>query len=271
VREVGRADHASTEQLSALLDGRAEADERTFLAGHVERCVVCSNELADLRSVRDLLRALPIYLPPRSFAVPIKSARRARRFRRLVPITRALGAVAAMLCVVLFSVDAMQTGYGTPMSVPNGAGAMHLTTTKDAMEPDKPAEAAEKIVNAPAPQPAAAPPPSAAAQPAPAAAAKPAAQGAPFAPQATSAALAPAGRGTAALTPASAQAPGQTGPADPVQRPTPSSAAASPWLSPMRLWSLSFALVAATLLIASLVLSRLSRARPGASDEWTRS
>ena len=53
MREVGRAEHASTEQLSALLDGRAEPDEQGFLAEHVEECVVCSNELADLRSVRD--------------------------------------------------------------------------------------------------------------------------------------------------------------------------------------------------------------------------
>jgi hypothetical protein len=256
VREVGRADHASTEQLSALLDGRAEADERTFLAGHVEQCMVCSNELADLSSVRDLLRALPIYLPPRSFAVPIESARRARRFRRLVPITRALGAVAALLCVVLFAVDATQAGYDTPMSVPDGAGAMHLATGRDAMEPPKPAdagEAAEKIVNAPAP----------------AAAARSAAQGAPLTAQPTSAALAPAGRATAALTPASAPPPGPAGPADLVQRPTLTSAGASPWLSPIRFWSLALALLAATLLIASLVMSRLSRT--GASDEWTRS
>ena len=55
VREVGRAEHASTEQLSALLDGRAEPDELVFLAEHVEGCVVCSHEMADLRSVREAM------------------------------------------------------------------------------------------------------------------------------------------------------------------------------------------------------------------------
>ena len=124
MREVGRAEHASTEQLSAWLDGRAEPDERGFLAGHVEGCVVCSSELADLRSVRDLLRALPVYLPPRSFTIPAEAARPpARRFGRLIPLTRALGTVAAVLCVVLFSVDAMQSGYEAPAPVRDTSGA----------------------------------------------------------------------------------------------------------------------------------------------------
>lgn len=264
MREVGRADHASTEQLSALLDDRAESDERTFLDGHVEQCVVCSNELADLRSVRELLRALPVYLPPRSFTIPIAVARPTRSFRRLIPLTRALGAVAAVLCVVLFSVDAMQTGYDASGSLPDGAGAMHLTTRATlesaeaarsaepgaAARPDavsaQPADAAPKIANAPAAparpaKPAAAPPPPAAAQQAPAAA---------------------------------QQAPGQAtegAPVASVQGPPAPTAMVSPWLTPIRLWSLAFALIAATLLIASLVFSRISQARSGAQDEWTRS
>lgn len=364
MREVDRAEHASTEQLSALLDGRAEPDEQGFLAGHVERCVVCSSELADLRSVRDLLRALPVYLPPRSFTIPVEPARPTRRFGRLVPLTRALGTIAAVLCVVLFSVDAMQTGYDAPApmsSVPDGAGAMHLTTratleaaaaaepqaaARAAPESEKPADAAPKIANAPAgppapaakpaaalvpaatqapfstprqsianavtatpagiiprpaaesaarpadtsatgraesvaaappapqpaatatparpagapaqsvaapPQPAAAAPPQpAAAQQEPGAAAKPQAQSAQTAPQPTSAAFAP-------------PPPAPTVLPAPVQRPP----VTSPWLSPIRLWSLGFALVAAALLIASLVLSRISRTGP--RDEWTRS
>ncbi len=365
MHEVGRAEHASTEQLSALLDGRAEPDEQGFLAGHVERCVVCSSELADLRSVRDLLRALPVYLPPRSFTIPVEPARPTRRFRRLVPLTRALGTVAAVLCVVLFSVDAMQTGYDAPApmsSVPDGAGAMHLTTRATleaaaaaepraaagaASESEKPADAAPKIANAPAGPPA---PPAPAAKPAtafapaatqaplstplqsvanavtatpagvlarPAAesaarpadtsasgrtesvatAPQPAAAAAPPQPAAASApqqaAAPPKPAAAAAATPTAAAQQARGAPAQPQAQsaqtaPQPTSAAfvppppaptvlpapaqrpavASLWLSPIRLWSLGFALVAAALLIASLVLSRISRTGP--RDEWTR-
>ena len=343
MREVGRAEHASTEQLSALVDGRAESDEQGFLAGHVEGCVVCSNELTDLRTVRDVLRALPVYLPPRSFTIPIEAAPPARRFRRLIPLTRALGTVAAVLCVVLFSVDAMQTGYDTPASLPNGGAAMHLTTraTQEAAEAAKPAEpraaaraasesgqpaeAAPKIANAPAapPAPAGAAKPAAAVAPAPTSAppstpfqsianavtatpagllTRPAADAAASG-RAESAAAAPPPPAQPAAAAAPAQpAPAQPAPAAPAKPqaqsaqaappgPQPTSAAfvpgapaptalpapaqrtapASPWLSPIRLWSLGFALVAAALLIGSLVLSRLSRTRTEPRDEWTRS
>lgn len=294
MREVGR--HASTEQLSALLDGRAESDELVFLAGHVEQCITCSHELADLRAVRDLLRALPVYLPPRSFTIPVEARRPARRFGLLIPLTRVMGTVAAVLCVVLFSVDAMQTGYEVPAAVQDSsAGSMHFTTTRSTMDADRAEDAAAKIANAPAAPAAAAkpaaaaPPPSlppsgqagqarpaeskpaapaAAAQPAPGAPAKPQAPAAPPAPQPTSAAFAPG-------PPAPTAVPGQvTGsapqPAQAQQSASPATVT-SPWLSPIRLWSLAFALIAAGLLIASLVLSRISRTRSGPSDEWSRS
>jgi len=294
VREVGR--HASTEQLSALLDGRAESDELVFLAGHVEQCITCSHELGDLRTVRDLLRALPVYLPPRSFTIPVEARRPARRFGLLIPLTRVMGTVAAVLCVVLFSVDAMQTGYEVPAAVQDSsAGSMHFTTTRSTMDADRAEDAAAKIANAPAapaaaakPAAAAPPPalppsgqagqarpaepkpaaPAAAAQPAPGAPAKPQAPAAPPAPQPTSAAFAPG-------PPAPTAVPGQvTGsapqPAQAQQSASPATVT-SPWLSPIRLWSLAFALIAAGLLIASLVLSRISRTRSGPSDEWSRS
>lgn len=294
MREVGR--HASTEQLSALLDGRAESDELVFLAGHVEQCITCSHELADLRAVRDLLRALPVYLPPRSFTIPVEARRPARRFGLLIPLTRVMGTVAAVLCVVLFSVDAMQTGYEVPAAVQDSsAGSMQFTTTRSTMDAGRAEDAAAKIANAPAAPAAAAkpaaaaPPPSlppsgqagqarpaeskpaapaAAAQPAPGAPAKPQAPAAPPAPQPTSAAF-------ASGPPAPTAVPGQvTGsapqPAQAQQSASPATVT-SPWLSPIRLWSLAFALIAAGLLIASLVLSRISRTRSGPSDEWSRS
>jgi hypothetical protein len=261
VREVGRAEHASTEQLSALLDGRAEPDERAFLAGHVDGCVVCSNELSGLRSVQDLLRALPVYLPPRSFTIPSERARPARWFRRLIPITRALAAVAAMLCVVLVSVDAMRTEYDAPTAIPNGAGAMRITTQPTqgsagaAREAARPADTTSKIAGAPAASPAAAPQPAAA-------------QAAPPGPRPTAASFAP---GQPVVAPTSPAPPGPAaGQAASAQRPSAPTTAPSPWLAPIRLWSLAFALIAATLLIASLGLGRLARTGRGPQDGWTR-
>ncbi len=152
MRDLGRAQHASSEQLSALLDNRAEPDEQAFLAEHVDACVVCANELADLRSVRSLLRMMPVYLPPRSFTIPVPvsipvpvaavaaaapaavpapfpTGRRPLRLR-LAPITRALSAVAAILCVVLFSADAMQSGVESMKPLSDASGAMQITASR---------------------------------------------------------------------------------------------------------------------------------------------
>jgi hypothetical protein len=129
VRELGRPEHASTEQLSALLDDRGEPEDRAYLAGHVDGCIVCSNELADLRTVRGLLRAMPVYLPPRNFTIPVEMVRVEPRFRRLIPITRVLSALAAVLCVVLFAADAMTLGSHSAAPVPDGGAAYQITAS----------------------------------------------------------------------------------------------------------------------------------------------
>jgi hypothetical protein len=215
VREIGRPDHASSEQLSALLDERPEPGDRAFLAEHVDDCVVCSNELADLRSVRDLLRAMPVYLPPRSFTIPIEVALPAPRFRRLIPLTRVLGALAAVLCVVLFATDAMQLG-DRAAPVPDGGAAFQITTAARQSAPQaKPAMSAaesgrtEAAQAAGATAPTTAPPgapakPAEAAKPAaPAVAAKPADPAA-----AKPAESKPAEAARSAFAPAPTQAPG---------------------------------------------------------------
>jgi hypothetical protein len=291
VRDVGRAEHASTEQLSALLDGRSEPDEQQFLAGHVGGCDVCSNELSGLRSVQSLLRSMPVRLPPRSFTLSIESvAAPPRRFRRLIPLTRVVGTVAAVLCVVLFSVDAIQTGYDAPMSPSSGGTAMHLNplgtfettgpvdaqgdvrkaaASRSAAEAG-PADVTSKVPNAPA----ASAPAQSAAKPAVAQApggtsSAEAARSAAPAPGTgpTVAAFAP-GQPAVAPTVRIALTPGQAA-TDALQRPAGAPAATSPWWSPIRLWSLGLALVAAGLLVVSMVLSRIARKPAGPRDEWT--
>lgn len=332
VRDLGRAQHASTEQLSALIDNRSEPDEQAFLAEHVGGCVVCASELADLRSVRAMLRAMPVYQPPRAFTIPVPTAMPAitpevtatpavtsasttiLQFvprSRLVPFTRALSALAAVLCVVLFSADAMQTSIETAMPLQDGAGAMQITAARapasssgarsvaETEAASQPAEAqaaeakpaAAPAQAAPAAQPAAAarsapraaaPPVAMSPQPAPAQAAasqpKPAVQ-----PQGTVTAFAatqpaaiptaPAsnGRTSAAVPPpaADSQKTAQAAAPPPVgERLEPASATATTrGMTPLRVASSIFAVVAAILLVMSLALSRADRERRIA-DAW---
>jgi hypothetical protein len=311
VHDVSETGHASTEQLSALLDERAEPHERQFLAGHVEGCPVCSNELADLRSVRSLLRALPVHLPPRSFAIPVEEAAPPpRRFGRLIPLTRVLGTLAAVLCVVLFSVDAMRvssnsaaapvpadalfqistTPRTTSLAAAKPAEVQKASDTPGAAEAAKPAAAAPQSAARPsvaaaptmtapsggaiantAPQPAAPPPAAdaAAGRPQPAAPQAAAAQapatgqirsGGGAAPQPTVSSFTQSqaqANPTAVATSPSQQAANSTGV---IQRPP--EIQSSPWLSPLRLWAISFAVIAALLLVGSLLLGRIGRARP---------
>lgn len=142
MRDLNQAQHASTEQLSAFLDRQADPGDEAFVADHTRTCALCTNELGDLRSVRAMLRAMPTYLPPRSFAIPVPTATATRpppvapapicrlataRRSRLVPLTRSLSAVAAVLCLVLFSADAMTLGHTTVTTLSDGGGAMQIT------------------------------------------------------------------------------------------------------------------------------------------------
>jgi Putative zinc-finger len=62
------------EQLSALLDGELSEGERIALERHLQGCAACQRELAELREVRALLRALPVPALPRSFTLPESGA-----------------------------------------------------------------------------------------------------------------------------------------------------------------------------------------------------
>jgi hypothetical protein len=242
VREIGRPDHATTEQLSALLDDRAEPGEHWFLTDHVEECTACASELDGLRSVQSLLRAMPVHMPPRNFTIPLPIAQPRPRPSRLVPLTRALSALAAVLCVVFFSADALLLGSSAPKQFQDGAGAMQITTVTKTNEGSAPAarSAAESArpsaaggraeypasaAAAPAPPAAEAPRPAAEAakpadapRPAPAAAAQPAAAPKPAA----------AAKPAEAAKPAAAGQPPGAPPAAPAAAPPPPAAAAPP-------------------------------------------
>lgn len=61
---------AQREQISAYVDGELSAAETRALEAHLAGCAACQQELAELRQLRALLRALPAPLAPRSFTLP---------------------------------------------------------------------------------------------------------------------------------------------------------------------------------------------------------
>ena len=70
---------ALRERLSAYLDGELAPADAAALERHLAECAECRDELAALREVRTLLRALPQPPLPRSFVLPPTTAPRAVR------------------------------------------------------------------------------------------------------------------------------------------------------------------------------------------------
>jgi hypothetical protein len=106
------AQHASIEQLSALIDGQLDADEERAVRAHLAACGPCAAEVEQLRSTVGLLRALPAAAPPRSFLVSRESRKRPALFGLpawLFPspmALRGLAGAALALMLVLFVTDA---------------------------------------------------------------------------------------------------------------------------------------------------------------------
>ena len=161
--DINRRLHESREyrqeQLSAALDGMLAPEEQAALDAHLAGCDTCTRELAELRQVRMLLRAMPEPALPRSFLLPTEGelvaprrparpAERApattnvtplrqptRRPMRTLQVTRWIGTIAAVLGMALFlgtliahqgasysasAPNAADTHYGGPN--PAGAG-----------------------------------------------------------------------------------------------------------------------------------------------------
>lgn len=103
------------EQLSAYLDEALSDTERAELERHLSGCAECRRELAELREVRTLLRALPAPALERSFllpetgaipeALPLPSAPRQRtandRRLRIARLSQTVGTVAAAAGFIL--------------------------------------------------------------------------------------------------------------------------------------------------------------------------
>jgi hypothetical protein len=240
--------HASVDQLSALLDDRAESAELPFLTDHLTACDRCTDELQGLRAVRGLLRSLPVRLPPRDFTIPVQAP--IHRVSRLVPITRVLSALAAVLCVILFSVDALG-------AAPQHAPPLASLTTE--MRPDAGSRntsgAGAQFQAAPTATAALAPAPPLQARPqqaAPATAAQPGLA-------ATAVAPASAARAPASEAARSADKPAATAPPPPTTAPgraAPAEAETAPWMTPLRAAWIGMGLLAVALLVGSFLVPR---------------
>ncbi len=106
-----------TEALSAYLDGALEGAERDMLERHLATCDACRAELAGLRRVGALLRALPEPALPHSFTLPAATTRAGRpaAVRRASGWARAaqwVGGLAAVLGLGLLVAGIVQPPQG---------------------------------------------------------------------------------------------------------------------------------------------------------------
>ncbi len=209
------------ELLSAYLDGQVSPAEHERVEWAIATDPTVRQRVADLRATVALLRALPQPVPRRTFILTPEHAAAIRPVRvpwitRIFPTVAAVGAIAAVLCLVLVAGDLATGGFRTKQSQAQGtaprSAAESVTdatnVTSAAVAPVTAVAAA--ATSAPAPQGVAGSVSSArstSALPAPAVAAAPA-------PTGTSAALRPAATSAAAV-PAAPAASGGSLPVSP--------------------------------------------------------
>jgi hypothetical protein len=137
------------ERLSAYLDGELGTEERAALERHLPGCARCQAELADLRGVRALLRALPMPAAPHSFVLPddgtvprpIATAATARRSARrtttstVARVMEWVGSVAAVAGLLLLLGTALGGGpHGGAASTAGSAQFAPRTATAQAAQ-----------------------------------------------------------------------------------------------------------------------------------------
>ncbi len=150
LRAFTRSHTPNTDALSARLDGQLDEVARSALDVHLESCAVCQTQMAQLRSAREALRAMPQVAAPRSFRLRAADVERAQERRaydtpamRLVP---ALGAVTGIVLLVAGGIDLSQNAGGGGSSGKRAArapvsGAMRdsATTTDKSIANSAPA------------------------------------------------------------------------------------------------------------------------------------
>jgi hypothetical protein len=121
-------DHIRAEELiSAYLDKRVSAEERSFFERHIASCADCRAQLETTRSLITALKAMPAVKAPRSFVLPREMGKQPKRsFLSLYPALRLATVVAAVAFVVLFAGDLLISqmgGSSAPQFIPAAAPA----------------------------------------------------------------------------------------------------------------------------------------------------
>jgi hypothetical protein len=196
---VTLADHLADDLLSALVDEELSPAELQAARAHLAICVECSERLALLRAVKDLLQHLPEVAPPRDFSLGprvVVDPPNVVRLERWYTATRALAASLAAVFVLLVGGTVYMDTAGAPAQQ---RAALEVTSSQGVTQNQ-----------AAAPTPLAAGASARDAAQAPVKAQQPAAPQAPAAAQAPAGAqppaAAPSGAGPSAPTPAPAAA-----------------------------------------------------------------
>ncbi|HEY5118997.1 MAG TPA: hypothetical protein VII90_06035, partial [Anaerolineales bacterium] len=111
-----RLDPQLLEMLSAYLDGRLEGAEKAALEARLNKEENLRRHLAELRSVRDSLRTLPLLKPPRSLALTSALAgKTAGKPAVFSPRRMAFGsALASLAFVCVLSLEVLSRGAFLP-------------------------------------------------------------------------------------------------------------------------------------------------------------
>jgi len=125
-----RLDPQLLEMLSAYLDGRLEGAEKAALEVRLNKEEDLRRHLAELRSVRDSLRTLPLLKPPRSLAITTALAgKTAGQPVVFSPRRMAFGsALASLAFVCVLSLDVLSRGAFLP-----AAGAPRALSANEAL------------------------------------------------------------------------------------------------------------------------------------------
>jgi anti-sigma factor RsiW len=241
-------DHATEEQLSALLDSQLPEPEAASILAHLEGCELCRTDLERLRATVTLLQSLPVVASPRPFGLsgwperrtgsPVSNRRpsllRLPEWLASPVALRALAGAAAALTVVLFIADAALQPVTSPRSAPVSLSAPAPTANDSASG-------------------------QAAARAEPRAAAPPA--GVPAAGGAQTSATPGADTAARSFSQPPAETSGRNGvvPPSPAGQPAGPADAAARWLTPSRAIGIGLAAVAACLLVMSSFVRRVAR------------
>ena len=137
-RDPGRGSvrHLDAYALNAYLDDVVSSEERRQIDEHLATCEDCRQELAELGAVRDLLRDLPQYNPPRSFQIGAEHEGRntaePTTILRLLPIIRTLSVAAVLAFMVVGGVVfAGRVGFDDDSGAGRNQPAMAPAPTSD--------------------------------------------------------------------------------------------------------------------------------------------